>query len=160
VTPALIRTPTIDDAEALALVHVRCWIETYSGIVSPAVRASFSFEERMAAWTRILTSTSNPRHLAEVDGEVVGFSASGPARADDAPRELELYSIYVLGAHHGTGVGQQLIDAAVGREPAIVWVASENARAISFYRRNGFEPDGATGAFEPWENVPELRMTR
>ena len=52
---------------------------------------------------------------ALVDGEIVGFAGSGPARDKDAPAFRELYFIYLLDAWHGTGIGQKLFDA-VGRE--------------------------------------------
>jgi ribosomal protein S18 acetylase RimI-like enzyme len=159
-SPALIRTPTLGDADALARVHLACWLQTYSGLVSPAVLESFSLEERTANWVRVLTTTTNARYLAEVDGEVVGFSASGASRREHEPRALELYAIYVLAEHHGTGIGQQLIEAAVDREPAVVWLAVGNERAAAFYRRNGFEADGGTGLFEKWDDLPEFRMVR
>jgi GNAT superfamily N-acetyltransferase len=159
VNRATLRTPIAADAPALGAVHLACWREAYTGLVSDAVLASFSLKERVASWRRIIAHAPNARYLAEVDGEVVGFSASGRSRLPESPRELELYSIYVLASQYGTGVGQQLIDAAVGDSPAIVWLADGNARAEAFYRKNGFERDGATSTFEPW-GMPEIRMLR
>ena len=77
--------------------------------------------------------------LDAVEGDVVGFVGSGPARDDDAPRARELYFIYLLDAWHGTGIGQRLFDAAVDDgEPLYLWVAEGNPRAHRFYVRNGF----------------------
>lgn len=159
-TIAAIRTPNLDDVDRLARVHLTCWQQAYAGIVSQELLDSFTLAERAQAWTRILESTDNGRFVAEVDGEIVGFSSSGPGHGDDPPRPFELYSIYVLAEHHGAGVGQSLIDAALGTAPAFVWLATGNGRARSFYARNGFVADGVTKAYERWEDMPEIRMVR
>jgi GNAT superfamily N-acetyltransferase len=99
---------------------------------------------------------------ALVEGEIVGFVGSGPARDEDAPRERELYFIYLLDAWHGTGIGQKLFDAAVEEgEGLYLWVAEDNPRAHRFYTRNGFALDGAAHT-EPFlgETLTEVRFTR
>ncbi len=42
----------------------------------------------------------------------------------------------------------------------MLWVASENPRAIAFYRRNGFPLDGAQKIEKQWENMESVRMVR
>jgi ribosomal protein S18 acetylase RimI-like enzyme len=49
---------------------------------------------------------------------------------------------------------------ALGNEAASLWVAADNSRAIGFYRRFGFEPDGAEDVLAEWENLREIRMAR
>ncbi|MGB4138073.1 MAG: GNAT family N-acetyltransferase, partial [Microbacterium sp.] len=86
----------------------------------------------------------------------------GPARDKDAPALRELYFIYLLGAWHGTGLGQRLFDAAVDQgEPLYLWVAEDNPRAHRFYLRNGFTLDGDTHT-EPFlgEQLTEVRFVR
>lgn len=78
-----------------------------------------------------------------LDGTVVGFAAAGPGRGDDAPADLELYAIYQQLSAHSSGTGRALLDVANGAKPAFLWVAEANPRAQAFYRRNGFNPDGA-----------------
>jgi ribosomal protein S18 acetylase RimI-like enzyme len=56
-------------------------------------------------------------------------------------------------------LGQRLLDVAIGREAASLWVLEGNERAMAFYRRNGFTTDGAR-ADEEFFGVPELRMVR
>jgi GNAT superfamily N-acetyltransferase len=72
---------------------------------------------------------------------------------------LELYAVYARRAWWGTGLGQRLLDVAIGREAASLWVLEGNDRAIAFYRRNGFAEDGAR-AEEEYFGVPEVRMVR
>jgi ribosomal protein S18 acetylase RimI-like enzyme len=65
----------------------------------------------------------------------------------------------VLAAHHGTGIGQTLLDEVLGSGPAQLWVAKQNPRAIAFYRRNGFAFDGAEQTDESTD-ITEARMLR
>ncbi|MFX5693181.1 GNAT family N-acetyltransferase, partial [Acinetobacter baumannii] len=74
----------------------------------------------------------------------------------------ELYFIYLLDQFHGTGIGQQLFDAAVDEgEELYLWVAEDNPRAHRFYARNGFALDGASHV-EPFlgEELTEVRFVR
>lgn len=68
--------------------------------------------------------------------------------------------INILASHYGMGVGQALLDAAIGDRPASLWVAEDNPRAQAFYRRNGFALDGARDTIERLENMAEVRMVR
>lgn len=62
---------------------------------------------------------------------------------------------------HGSGLGQALLDTAIGTEPAYLWIMAGNPRAEAFYRRNGFVPDGlAVRAGRSWFDRPAFRMHR
>lgn len=156
-----IRPPTIDDVELLGALNHRCWVETYSPILPETAWQTITIESRVRLWREVLTDPK-PGHVqctAWLHHELVGFSASGPP-TDDEPRCL--FSIYVLSAHHGTGIGQHLLDATIADEPAFCWVASENVRARNFYRRNRFLEDGRTDVLEVAEDamIPVVRMQR
>ena len=164
-----VRRATIDDVDAIARVHYACHVETYSGTFPKGVIEANPPERRARMWTRIISKKLGDVWVAEVPtgGEggqdtpdIVGFAGAGPPRDDDPPRDRELASIYLLAAHHGSGLGQALLDAALGDGPASLWVLAENPRAIAFYRRNGFEPDGAEKLDERWGNIREIRMVR
>lgn len=73
----------------------------------------------------------------------MGIATASQPREENPPRALELRTLYLLSAHYGSGAGQGLLDASVGTGPCMLRVASENPRAIAFYRRNGFTLDGA-----------------
>jgi GNAT superfamily N-acetyltransferase len=120
--------------------------------------------KRMAElWTHWAAQGPEYRmRAALVNGEIVGFAGSGPARDEDAPRERELYFIYLLSAWQGTGIGQKLFDAAVEDDEGLyLWVAEDNPRAHRFYQRNGFTLDGARHD-EPFlgETLTEVRFVR
>ncbi|HSN35012.1 MAG TPA: GNAT family N-acetyltransferase [Arthrobacter sp.] len=92
----------------------------------------------------------NPRkgwsiRVAECSGQIIGFAFFGPSftpEGQETPRDHQLFSLYIAAEHYGTGAGQALLDATAGHAPAMLWVATDNPRAMAFYRRNGFEFDG------------------
>jgi L-amino acid N-acyltransferase YncA len=135
------------EAEALVGLHEACWREAYADLL-PVEVVDRTFADRAAAVARRrerLADPTCPTWVAEDgDGGLVGFAVAGPARHDDAPTDLELHAIYARAAVWGTGVGRALLAAAVGDRPAYLWVLDGNERAVGFYRRHGFELDGAT----------------
>lgn len=171
-----VRPPTPDDADELGRLHVQVWREAYRGMMSeqalqqldPVARADMwcRAAERVAESEREYTESGGAQgmltRVAErVDtGDLAGFITVGAARDEDAPTASQLWAINVLAEHHGTGVAQQLLDAALGPElPAYLWVVEQNARAQSFYRRNGFRPDG-TRLRDDELGCDEIRMVR
>lgn len=146
----------------MARVHVAAWQQTYRGQMRDAELDDPRLPERHhRMWTAILT---DPQHsdrtaaVAEVDSRIVGIAMSGPPRDTDATWARQLYVLYVLNPHHGTGVAAQLIEAVL--EPttsAALWVADPNPRAQAFYNKHGFRPDGAV---QVDHGVREIRMNR
>ena len=157
----LVQPATVDDAAAIARVHVQSWREAYAGRMPADFLASLDEARFARNWENILADGVTDAFVAERDGEVVGWATAGPGRDDDAPRPRELEGIYLLAAAHGSGAGQLLLDAAVGDARAYLWVMDGNARAEAFYRRNRFARDGATTAHPVGPtSVPAVRMTR
>ncbi|UOQ90900.1 GNAT family N-acetyltransferase [Agromyces endophyticus] len=163
----VVRAARIDDAEGIARMHWASHHETYiePGLVAREHIEAWTLEQRIAGWrTTVGESLAGGRTIAvAVEGDrIVGFADARPVdRADDpeAPRDLELNGLYLLAAHQGSGLGQRLLDAVIGDEPAFLWALAGETRARAFYRRNGFEPDGAEQVFEPWA-VMTVRLVR
>lgn len=145
-----VRAAVAEDAQAMARVIVQSWRETYRGIMRDEV-----FDDpdllirREEFWNAALIDeryAANRAAVAEQAGEIVGVAMSGPPLdvTDDESATVQLYVLYVLVSHHGTGAGARLLDAVVDRgERALLWVADPNPRAQAFYRKHGFEADGA-----------------
>ena len=160
---AEIRPATPDDADALGRLHMACWREAYGDLLSAEFFEGATPEssaERWAVTIPRLAGGGGVALLAEEDGELVGFASSGPGRGEDPPRELELYAIYVRASAYGSGLGQRLLDAAIGDRPASLWVLERNPRARALYERNGFAHDGTTELLPRFENLVELRLVR
>ena len=161
-TDTVVRPVRDVDAEALGRVHATAWHETYDHLISAAAFEKLSPRRMAELWNHYAERGEEYQQFAAlVDGEIVGFVGSGPARDEDAPRDRELYFIYLLDAYHGTGIGQKLFDAAVGSDPSYLWVASDNPRAHRFYQRNGYTLDGGEQVV-PFlgEEIHEVRFVR
>ncbi|QEO14374.1 GNAT family N-acetyltransferase [Agromyces intestinalis] len=174
-----VRPGTVADAPGIARVHWDSHQTTYvdPGRVRRDLVEGWTMRDRILAWTTNLAiaegvypppdgfhrMTIDVAEVADAEApggtRIVGWANTGRGRDDDAPRDVELEGLYVLDECHGTGVGQALLDAAIGERPAYLWALDENPRAHAFYRRNGFEPDGSTKFDERWQ-ITEVRFVR
>jgi len=144
-----VRPARVEDAAALAEVHVRTWQAAYAHVFGAERLASLDVARRAAQWTRWLEEPQ-PHWRVVVDedaaGRVVGFAWLGESR--EAADEGELYAIYVLPEAWGSGAGAELMDAALtalredGFRAALLWVLEDNPRARRFYEREGWTTDG------------------
>ena len=158
-----IRPPREDDVEILASLHVATWKETYAHLLPADFFSAAVLEQRRRQWTWIVQHGSHERRAAVAetgDAGLVGFALASSAEGDDAPRPTALNMLYVVRSHHGTGIGQALLDEVLGTRPGFLWVAQDNARAQAFYRRNGFAADGAEVVDELTGAFVDVRMVR
>jgi ribosomal protein S18 acetylase RimI-like enzyme len=144
-----VRPARVEDVVQMARVNVRCWQETYRGLMTDAVLDDPGFlAVRERFWTAALTDErhcENRVAVAERDGELIGIAMSGPAPDAGVAWARQLYVLYVYVADHGTGAGPALLRAVVDpeEESVALWVADPNPRAQAFYRKHGFVTDGA-----------------
>ena len=156
-----VRPPRPEDAEAIAEVQVLAWRESYAHVMPAEFLAALDVGERAQRWREGIAAPQgdHSRLVATADGEVVGVAHAGPSRDEPADPPRELYAMYLAAAHHGSGVAQRLITAALGDSPASLWVLADNPRAQAFYSRNGFVADGRTSTHGP-TGAAEIRMVR
>ena len=144
----VVRPAVAGDAEAIAFVHVTAWQETYRHLLDPVLLDALRPADRVERWRSIIEGPEQHVWVAERDGVVVAWATTSSRELSGHPEPLELNGMYALRSVHGSGVGQALLDAALGDEPALLWVAADNPRAQAFYARNRFAPDGETGEHE------------
>lgn len=184
-TAVAVRRAVPADAAAIARVHVRGWHEAYTGRMPQSILDRLDLDRLTRVRRELLgheqrisdrvppdaagAENTGPQRthdlgrtwVAVTGGSIVGFAVSGSSRDVPPVAPVELYAIYVLAAHHGTGAGQALLDAALGDERASLWVLDDNPRAHAFYARNGFRPDGAAKDDTSWgESISEVRLVR
>ena len=91
---SIIRPARVQDVRQMARVHVRCWQETYRGLMPDAVLDDPGFpaaRERM--WTGALTSERYRRNrvaVAERDDELVGPGPTVALTADLSDTSVDL----------------------------------------------------------------------
>jgi ribosomal protein S18 acetylase RimI-like enzyme len=144
-----VRPAQVEDAAAIADVHVRTWQAAYAHVFGAERLAELDVQVRTTVWQRWLEEPQ-PHwavFVAEEQGRVVAFGWAGESR--EAADEGELYAIYALPEAWGSGAGPALMDAALaslrdaGFREAILWVLEDNPRARRFYERHGWQTDGA-----------------
>ncbi len=145
----LVRKAGVQDAEAIAQVHVHSWQHAYRGIIPDDFLDALSVRERTEFWRSQLATETRETLVIEAEREVVGFAGFGPSRDDNAaPTTAELYAIYIAPEHWGGGCGSLLwaevekILRAAGIAQVTLWVLSENQRGRRFYELLGFNADG------------------
>ncbi len=158
-TSTTVRPATLADCQALARAHYESWMAAYRGVMADSFLDTLSiggFESY--ARPRLERPAEGQSYLlAEVDGEVAGFSRAGPTRTssptgDPLPEgfaawaSAELYAIYVRPRWFGARVGAALLSAAAsemaaaGHRSMCVWVLQGNTRALAWYKRRGASP--------------------
>ena len=147
---------TDDEIRGKAFVHWQSWHEAYPGLVEPEYLEAFTLEkcvEKAYRWT-------DGFFVAKHEGRVIGFIGYGD-RGEEAPDTGEIFALYVLSEYYGKGVAQQLMKTGLAQlnhySRICLWVLKENKRAIRFYQKCGFVPDGEE-LVSPNIGAAEIRM--
>jgi ribosomal protein S18 acetylase RimI-like enzyme len=144
-----IKKATVSDINELQAIGRQTFFETF---------ASGNTEENMAKYlqegfskeklTVELSNKNSEMYFAILEDKVIGylklnFGESQTELKDNTALEIE--RIYVLKEFHGKSVGQVLYEKAIEiaheKKAEYVWLGvwEENPRAISFYKKNGFQ---------------------
>jgi GNAT superfamily N-acetyltransferase len=139
----MVRAATIDDAAAIARVHVASWRSTYRNLLPADFLDSLTESAYADRWTRFIAEPANRVYVVESEGELVGFASAGHERAGETGYQGELYAIYILDRYQRRGYGLELMRAVVaglremGLDTLIIWVLRDNRAARLFYERLG-----------------------
>ena len=159
----VIRPARLEDARAIAAVHLASWRHELGGSAPPGVLAGLDLsaqQDRVGKW---LLDPQASTLVGEQDGRVEGFITVGHSRDGDADARTGcVVAIYLLPEALGRGLGRRLCQAGLdvlreaGIEQVTLWCLQANARGRGFYEHMGFAPDGATRV-EARLNLPSLR---
>jgi len=131
-----LRRATSDDAPTLAAIQEEASRAGVAHVYDPPERFPFPTAAVQERWRRF-------------DGWAV-LADAGFAAVHDGFLE----ALYVLPEAWGTGLADELHDAAVaelrrqGVEQARLWVLERNGRARRFYERHGWQADGTSRVVE------------
>ena len=139
----VIRSATLDDAEAVGSIQVETWKSAYRGVIADQFLDAMSKDERGTRWSEILLRAGHATFVSEVDGkQMIGFANGGPGRDERADFRGELYGLYVLPDWHRQQVGSRLVGTIAqwllksGLDTMLVWTLADNPFRI-FYERLG-----------------------
>ena len=117
-------------------------------------------------WQKVVTQWTRPPDNAVFVATQGEFGVGMCGGFELTPERVMLVAMWVIPELRGSPVARQLVghvlDFARGRGVADVgaWVVEDNHRAMRFYRKHGFEPDGTRQAYEPEPDKDELLIVR
>lgn len=128
------------DIPGIQLTAAESWRAAYAGIYTPDfIEAFVGRAYSSESLRRVIHSTHSVFVVAREEGVVVGFSHAGVA-----PRNPELYRIYLRPAYWGTGIGERLLaqtEAWLREEGHTGYgcvVHKRNAVGRKFYEKQNF----------------------
>jgi ribosomal protein S18 acetylase RimI-like enzyme len=143
----MIRYATVEDAPAIAAIHVQAWQTAYAGIVPTDYLAGLSVQDKTEFWEQQLAVNLGAVLVSVRNGKLVGWASGGACRDADGKGGFEIYAIYVAPDYWRRGIGRELMkeveDALSPCSGITLWVLRENQSAIGFYRKLGYKSDGA-----------------
>jgi ribosomal protein S18 acetylase RimI-like enzyme len=156
-----LRMATIEDAEAIARIHVETWRTTYAGMLPDELLIALSEEKQASMWRRMLRGGETVMLAEAPNAGFVGFGSYGPNRSGREGFTGEVYTLYVLPDYQGIGLGRGLLRALFGalaregHDSALIWVLEQNP-ARFFYEAMGGRPIGGRNTVMWGETVREL----
>lgn len=141
-----IRTASERDLQAVRELLVETWHATYDAIYGRERVAAITDDWHSLASLKRSLEKPNAEFLVADDGRQLGGMAC--ASADATGKSVMLHQLYVRPAFQGRGVGGMLLEEIVESFPDAslfrLEVEQANARAIGFYRSQGFDQAGRT----------------
>ena len=147
-----IRAAHLSDLDEVVAVHTQARTAYYraGGLSEEEIEAPGGPALRRDAWALVLETDTRTVLCALRAGALAGVVTMGPPQGGDADAGLigELYQLHVLPEHWGHGVGSRLHAAFVrflrdsSRRAGRVEAWERNHRALAFYARHGWTPDG------------------
>ncbi|WUD71326.1 GNAT family N-acetyltransferase [Streptomyces sp. NBC_00510] len=151
-SPALMRPARFGDLAAIVDVHTQARAAYYQagGLPGSEIDSPDGWARRRASWAHAIQSSATTVLCAVEDTEVVGVVAMGPPKegAQAPPACGELHRIHVRPDRWGRGVGGRLHAEFVRflresfLETGLLDAWERNSRALAFYTRHGWVPEG------------------
>lgn len=158
-----IRTATLDDAEAIAQIHICSWQKMYRDFIPEIILQNLSLKERTQQWRDLIGQEAKVL-IIEINNQIVGFASICPFRDFSADSSMgEISAIYLHPDYWRKGLGTQLCLAAIselanqGYKKILLWVFEDNTQARKFYDALGFEATSSTKLAEFYEGGALLK---
>ena len=162
--PLNCRSATTHDLAGIVEIFLACWRENYPAVLPRRLVEAMTDDRAVELWTRVLGEAAGADILVAESREASGSLILGVARiAAGAHGQGIIHSLYVAPHVQGRGVGSRLLTAAsdalisAGAVTAHLWVFRENTPSVTFYRHNGWFPDGPIRVQEEF-GEPEIRL--
>lgn len=140
-----IRRAESGDEACLAHVQTESWKAAFAGIVpAELLTQCTSIERAEKMYARLLAEQQGNGYILELDGKPHCVAWWDAAREEDMPGAAELRCIHSLPENWRRGCGSRMMERvladakAAGYTKILLWVFTDNVRAIRFYEAQGF----------------------
>lgn len=140
-----IRNAPVADAEAVSRVLAASWRHAYRGIVSQRYLDAMPDTRWVDFLAQGVGNDTFRCYAAERDGRIVGAAVIRSGEIEKLPGHGEMSCLYILPEYMGEGIGGALLERVLsymkgaGLGYCVLDVLADNANAIAFYRKRGFE---------------------
>ena len=153
-TEFTIQAATLSDARALAQIGAATFLESYTDLIDGEAIINHCEEQHsVRTYEKYLGAPLGKAWIARFakTGVPIGYALNCAPELDEVapqPGDVELKRIYAFSRFHGSGVGRALMEASIAhakeiRAPRLLLGTYKgNERAISFYKKQGFETIG------------------
>jgi ribosomal protein S18 acetylase RimI-like enzyme len=164
-----VRFATLQDAPAVAALHVSACRAAYVGQVPDAHWDATPMPKRVSFWKEAIEYGEPQVMVATDDREVVGFVGFDRSRDPKSKNTTgEIWAIYVAPDRLGQGIGLALWDSALegleeeGCTEVTVWLPLLHEKTLRFHDLAGFKREMNTARTVPLGGVKieEVRLKR
>ncbi|SIA55834.1 ribosomal-protein-alanine acetyltransferase RimI [Mycobacteroides abscessus subsp. abscessus] len=164
----LVRNAVASDARALRDIMQRTHAET-DYLLSYPDEQSVDDEQEARLLAETERSDNEVELVAVVDGKIVGSAGVAAVGSRRKVGHRACFGISILKEHWGMGIGRVLMEASIdcarraGYTQLELEVVADNQRAVSLYRRAGFEeygrnPRGYRSASAGYQELVHMRL--
>ncbi|MCC2647132.1 MAG: family N-acetyltransferase [Rickettsiaceae bacterium] len=147
-----IREAILEDAEAIASIHVRSWQIAYRGILEQNFLDNLNLEDNINRRKKGLSDGLGIHLVVTYNGTIIGFSDGNEARIEkftqNGLKKLkgkigEIKTLYIVQEYQARGIGKALFQEMIQRLKRegfctiILWALADNVKAIKFYEAQG-----------------------
>ncbi|MEL6745915.1 MAG: GNAT family N-acetyltransferase [Pseudomonadota bacterium] len=147
-TDITIRRARVDEAEALARLHVSVWRETYRDYAPSEAITLLDEARRLPYWTQAIAQKAADAGIFVADGgqDPLGVISYAPSEHAAFDGRVEIKHLYVALEAQGMGLGRQLLQTVLDQtnpKGVALAVVRQNDAARRFYARLGGVETGA-----------------
>ncbi len=154
------RPARLDQADALARLHVAAWRDAHADLAPAAALKALDVARRLPVWQGYLADPAQHVLVVDQGGKLAGLVCFGKASQPELGDQGEIKHLYVARFARQLGLGHRLLQAALrqlakqGFAQATLAVVQGNTPARGFYQACGGRETGSfTDAGPLWKST-------
>jgi GNAT superfamily N-acetyltransferase len=160
-----IRPATVDDAEQMAALFMRCWLISLKDFAPDGFIDQFSHETQKQKYRQRAIDPGWLMYIAEQGGNVLGMITARDNPSEPVIYQKEVRALYVDPDFQRQGIGELLLSKVFSVfkkhsiRNAMLWCIKANHRAGSFYEKHGGKKLEGINPPQEYAAMPHLVYT-